>query len=1001
MKKHFFSSWDRGLFFLLLGLFISLGSYAQNITVKGVVKDSKFGDPIIGASVLQKGTTNGTISDMDGNFMLEVPGGSVVVISYIGYKSQEMTVSGSEPLNVMLSEDMEALDEVVVVGYATGSKRTISGAVERIKKEDMNQGVVNNPLESIKGKVAGVVITQNGGDPTSRPSIRVRGTSSLSGGNDPLVIIDGVFGDMDMLNAIAPADIETFTILKDASETAQYGSRGAAGVIVVTTVKGKNGMKTLSYNGTYGISNVYKNLDMLSADQYRGLGQRLGTTVTDRGHNSNWFDEIEQLGYTQNHNLSFGAGTDDSNYRASIGLIDQQGIIKNSGMRNYTAKLDAMQNMFNDKLKIEFGMFGSLKESDNTNDYLKTFYSAASYNPTFPTVKNEDGVWDEDPMANEIHNPMGRLEIKDRETNAYVNVHGRLTYTILEGLKLSAFGSYTYNVKENKRYFPKDIKASMADGGHAERIDNKQNILMGNIQLTYTKDFNEKHHFDALALVEGQKYHYTGFTAKSHAYETDYFGYNNLKAGGDVKYGDVESLENENRISSFMARVNYMYDNRYIITANLRADGSSKLGSENKWGFFPSASAAWVINEEAFMKDVDWLSNLKLRAGYGLTGNQDAIAAYNSLALYKPTGVTSLGGSPMATYGIQRNANPDLRWEVKKTFDVGVDFGIMNGRYSLTADWYHSKTTDMLYNYSVPVPPFIYPTLLANMGEMTNTGFEVALNAGLVQTKDFEFNLGANFSWQKNKLNSLSGTYMGQDLSTSKYIALAQMSGAGFVGNNSVVYMMEGQPVGVYYIPRSLGLSEPDANGHRTYIVDETIDGEPGFNANDGGDRYIAGQAMPKYYLGLNLNFRYKRFDLTTQMNGAFGHKIFNGTSLSYMNLSQFPTYNVMNGAQDDMIFAQDITDYWLEKGNYLNIDYITVGYNFNCEKIKDYVKNVRLTFSVNNVATITGYSGLSPMLNSQTITNITDAGQNTLGIDNKQFYPLSRTYSLGVSVTF
>lgn len=1001
MKKHFFSSWDRGLFFLLLGLFISLGSYAQNITVKGVVKDSKFGDPIIGASVLQKGTTNGTISDMDGNFMLEVPGGSVVVISYIGYKSQEMTVSGSEPLNVMLSEDMEALDEVVVVGYATGSKRTISGAVERIKKEDMNQGVVNNPLESIKGKVAGVVITQNGGDPTSRPSIRVRGTSSLSGGNDPLVIIDGVFGDMDMLNAIAPADIETFTILKDASETAQYGSRGAAGVIVVTTVKGKNGMKTLSYNGMYGISNVYKNLDMLSADQYRGLGQRLGTTVTDRGHNSNWFDEIEQLGYTQNHNLSFGAGTDDSNYRASIGLIDQQGIIKNSGMRNYTAKLDAMQNMFNDKLKIEFGMFGSLKESDNTNDYLKTFYSAASYNPTFPTVKNEDGVWDEDPMANEIHNPMGRLEIKDRETNAYVNVHGRLTYTILEGLKLSAFGSYTYNVKENKRYFPKDIKASMADGGHAERIDNKQNILMGNIQLTYTKDFNEKHHFDALALVEGQKYHYTGFTAKSHAYETDYFGYNNLKAGGDVKYGDVESLENENRISSFMARVNYMYDNRYIITANLRADGSSKLGSENKWGFFPSASAAWVINEEAFMKDVDWLSNLKLRAGYGLTGNQDAIAAYNSLALYKPTGVTSLGGSPMATYGIQRNANPDLRWEVKKTFDVGVDFGIMNGRYSLTADWYHSKTTDMLYNYSVPVPPFIYPTLLANMGEMTNTGFEVALNAGLVQTKDFEFNLGANFSWQKNKLNSLSGTYMGQDLSTSKYIALAQMSGAGFVGNNSVVYMMEGQPVGVYYIPRSLGLSEPDANGHRTYIVDETIDGEPGFNANDGGDRYIAGQAMPKYYLGLNLNFRYKRFDLTTQMNGAFGHKIFNGTSLSYMNLSQFPTYNVMNGAQDDMIFAQDITDYWLEKGNYLNIDYITVGYNFNCEKIKDYVKNVRLTFSVNNVATITGYSGLSPMLNSQTITNITDAGQNTLGIDNKQFYPLSRTYSLGVSVTF
>lgn len=740
---------------------------------------------------------------------------------------------------------------------------------------------------------------------------------------------------------------------------------------------------------------------MLSAAQYRATAQKLGMSPNDLGHSTNWFDEIEQLGYTQNHNLSFGAGNEDSNYRASVGLIDQQGIIKNSGMRNYTAKLDAMQTMFDNKLKIEFGMFGSLKETNYTNDYEKTFYSAASYNPTFPTTVNEDGTWDEDPMANEIQNPMGRLEIKDRETNAYVNVHGRLTYTILEGLKLSAFGSYTYNVKENKRYFPKDIKASIADGGHAERVDNKQNILMGNIQLTYTKDFNEKHHFDALALVEGQKYHYTGFTAKSHAYETDYFTYNNLKAGGDVKYGDVESLENENRIASFMARVNYMFDNRYIITANLRADGSSKLGMDNKWGFFPSASAAWVINEEAFMEDVDWLSNLKLRAGYGLTGNQDAIAAYNSLMLYQPTGVTSLGGSPMATYGIQRNANPDLRWEVKKTFDVGVDFGVLNGRYSLTADWYHSKTTDMLYQYDVPVPPFVFPTLLANMGEMTNTGVELALNAGLVQTKDFDFNLGVNFSWQKNKLNSLSGTYMGEELSTSKYIPIANMSGAGFVGNNNVVYMMEGQPVGVFYIPRCLGLSEADADGKHTYILDETIDGQEGFNANDGGDRYIAGQAMPKYYLGLNLNFRYKRFDLTTQMNGAFGHKIFNGTSLAYMNLSQFPTYNVMDGAQDAMIFAQDISDYWLESGNYLNIEYITLGYNFNCEKINKYVKNIRLSFSVNNVATISGYSGLSPMLNSQTISNVTDPGANTLGVDNKEFYPLSRTYSLGVSVTF
>lgn len=400
------------------------------------------------------------------------------------------------------------------------------------------------------------------------------------------------------------------------------------------------------------------------------------------------------------------------------------------------------------------------------------------------------------------------------------------------------------------------------------------------------------------------------------------------------------------------------------------------------------------------MKDIDWLSQLKLRAGYGLTGNQDAISAYNSLALMSPNGVTAVNGTSTATYGFTRNANPDLRWEVKKTFDVGVDASIFEGRYKLTADWYTSKTTDLLYNYAVPVPPFVYPELLANLGEMTNSGVKIALNGGIVKTKDFDFNLGVNFSYQKNKLNSLSGTYMGQELQAKQYMDLASMSGAGFVGNNRVVYQMVGQPVGVFYIPRSLGLTPAlDENGNAidgryVYKMDESIDGKAGLDTNDGGDRYIAGQAMPKYYLGLNLNFRYKRFDLTSQMNGAFGHKIFNGTSLAYMNLSQFPTYNALADAADKRIFDQSISDYWLEKGNYLHIDYITLGYNINCAKIEKYVKNIRLTFSVNNVATLTGYSGLSPLINSTTV-------GGDLGMDNKQFYPLSRTYSLGLNVNF
>lgn len=299
-----------------------------------------------------------------------------------------------------------------------------------------------------------------------------------------------------------------------------------------------------------------------------------------------------------------------------------------------------------------------------------------------------------------------------------------------------------------------------------------------------------------------------------------------------------------------------------------------------------------MLNEEAFLKDVDWLSQLKLRAGYGLTGNQDAIEAYNSLALMSPNGVTSVNGNSTATYGFTRNSNPDLRWEVKKTFDVGVDAGILDGRFTLTADWYTSKTTDLLYKYAVPVPPFVYPELLANLGEMTNSGVELAVSGGIVKTKDFDFNMGVNFSYQKNKLNSLSGSYMGQELQAKQYMDLSSMSGAGFVGNNRVVYQMVGQPVGVFYIPRCLGLTPAlDENGNAiegryVYNLDQTIDGKEGLDTNDGGDRYIAGQAMPKYYLGMNFSFRYKRFDLMTQMNGAFGHKIFNGTSLAYMNLS-------------------------------------------------------------------------------------------------------------------
>lgn len=996
MYVNFKKSTKAFLMTVLSSMLMILSASAQTgstINVRGTVKDVA-GEPIIGASILLQGTTSGVVTDYDGNFSIQAPGNGTLVISYVGYITQTIAIQNKNSIEVILQEDMELLDEVVVIGYATGSTRTISGAVEKVGREDMNAGVIVNPLDALKGKVAGVNIQKTGGDPTAGSAIRIRGTTSLSGGNDPLVVIDGVFGDLALLNALSPSDIESFTILKDASETAQYGSRGASGVIVVTTQKGKAGTKSINYDGTFGVEDVYKTINMLNADGYRAAVESMGyANALDKGANTNFMQEMLQTGYTQNHRISFGGGTAETNFRASLGVIDQKGIIKNNSMRNYTAKIDGSQLYFDNKLKLDLGMFGSKRESRYVNDYQKTFYSAASFNPTFPNTQNDDGTWPEDPNANEVDNPLGRLTISDKEDNAYLSTNGRLTWAINDNLNLSAFGSYTYNAKENMNYIPTNIKQGVREGrGKAYRGMNKSNILMGNISLNYKKMFQNSR-LDALALIEGQNYNYTGFGANARGFDTNFFGYDNLAAGAVVKYGDVSSYKNGYSLNSFLGRVNYMYANRYIATVNMRFDGSSKLGENNKWGFFPSASLAWVMSEESFLKDINEINEIKWRVGYGRTGNQDAISAYNSLLLMGPSGLTSVNGVPTVTYGYNRNANPDLRWETKDMFDVGMDASFFDRKLTATIDYYYSRTKDLLYNYDVPVPPFVHPKLLANLGEMENSGLEVSLGITPLRTEDMELTVSGNMAFQKNKLLSLSGTYMGQELNAAEYMQLARINGAGFQGGNTyVTYQVVGQPLGVFYLPKSNGIIN-DGLGSYSYNI-LNLDEDPAINLNNGADRYFAGQAMPKVIMGTNISFRYKAFDIQTQMNGAFGHKIYNGTSLSYMNMNVFPTYNVLPDAPEKKIFDSTVTDYWLEKGDYLHIAYVTLGYNFNVEKMKNWVNSIRLTASVNNLHTFTNYSGLSPMINSTTV-------NEELGLDDKRFYPLSRTYSLGLSINF
>lgn len=880
------------------------------------------------------------------------------------------------------------MDEIVAVGYATGNQRTISGSVDKVSERRMNKGYVSNSLNALSGQAAGVSISSGANRAAVLSAVRVRGTTSLTGGNDPLVIIDGVSSDLSTLSSVYPADIESFTILKDASETAQYGSRGASGVIEVATKKGRSGDFRISYDGSFGVEAVYKNMEMLSADDFRSVAGQRNIDILDLGNNTNFPKEMTRVGFVQNHHIALGGGSESSNYRASLGVMDRNSVVRTNDMQNFTVKLDLSQQAFQDRLTLDMGVFGSLQKNGYLTDLQKTFYSAATFNPTFPNHPNtETGSWDQITNASQITNPLAWLEVQDDESNAHFNTHLKLTLKLSSHLKFTAFGSYTYNVIDNSQYLPTSVWAH----GQAYKGERKMEDLLGNLLLSYSNNWG-RHQLDVLGLAEAQKNILTGFYTTVTNFSTDKFGYNNLQAGAVRLWEGTNSYYEDPRLSSFLGRVNYVYAGRYVATVNARADASSKVGENNKWGFFPSVSVAWVVSEEAFMKQFSFLNNLKIRAGYGLSGNQGAIDSYNSLQLVKPNGVVSVGGTPTVTMGVIRNANPDLKWEVKRTANAGIDIGFFNNRLLMTLDYYHSKTTDMLYLYDVSVPPFAYNKLLANLGSMRNTGVELGMGITPLQTKDMELSVNVNVSFQWNKLLSLSGVYKGEEMSAPEYTSISDLNGAGFHGGyNHIVYQIVGQPLGVFYLPHCTGLTKMENGGYKYEIAD--LNGG-GVDLEDGEDRYIAGQATPKTMLGSNISFRYKQFDISLQINGAFGHKIYNGTSLSYMNMNSFPDYNVLKKAPEQNIQDQTATDYWLEKGDYINFDYLTVGWNIPLGGWRKYVQSLRLSCSVNNLATITGYSGLSPMINSYIV-------NNTLGIDDKRSYPVYRSYTFGLSFQF
>ena len=541
----------------------------------------------------------------------------------------------------------------------------------------MNKGLVTNSLSALSGQSAGVQVSSGDNRMAMLSSVRVRGTTSLTGGNDPLVIIDGVSSDLATLSTIYPADIESFTILKNAAETAQYGSRGASGVIEVTTKKGHGGQFHISYDGNIGFENTYKKLHMLNREEYINTAQILGLPYYDGGHDVDYQDAITRTGFVQNHHVAFSGGTDNSNYRTSIGLMSHNTVVRSNDYKNFVAKLDISQKAFDDRLTIDLGVYGSSQKNCDIFDEQGLFYSAAAMNPTISKEKNADSGWSKNTTASQINNPMALLQEQDHEKNLNFNTHVKLAYQIWPNLKLSAFGSYSFTSTEHSQYLPTWVWAQ----GQAFRGERKSEDWLGNLSVYYWWDFNSENRIEATGLMEYQRNTLTGFNTTVKGFTSNEFGYNNLQAGSLRPYGGTASSYERPSLASFMGSAKYLLLHRYTFGLTLRADGSSKVGKDNRWGLFPSASFEWDVLKESFFHHIPFFSQFKVRLGSGISGNLGGIDSYNSLEMYQPVGIIPTYDTPSVTLGYASNANPELKWETRGTFNIGVDMGLWKSNH--------------------------------------------------------------------------------------------------------------------------------------------------------------------------------------------------------------------------------------------------------------------------------------------------------------------------------
>ncbi len=992
---------------LLYGLFwlfsiLSMANFAfaadQTNSITGRITDEQ-GAAVVGATVSILNSSSATSTDANGNYVLsnQTLGSKTVVVNMIGYERFQTTLtvaSGENKLDITLTAVSDELEEVVVIGYGTARRKQVTGSISSVTPEEFNRGVVSSPDQLLAGKVAGLTVNRSGGDPTAGSTMQLRGPSSLTASSSPLYVIDGIVGAN--IELIAPDDIVSMDVMKDASSTAIYGSRAANGVIFVTTKRGKSGAPVLSYSGYAATETVSNRVNVLTAAEHKAFVEENGLTVapTETGYDTDWQKAITRPGVSHNHNLSLTGGSEGTRYNASLNYFNNQGIVKRSGVEKIVARVGVDQNAFEDRLKLSFNLANSINTSQHI-DY-GIFNGAARFVPTSPIMSDDPqygqyGGYFQVVGRTGYMNPVAMLNQRD-ETRSNNTLLGnfKADLKIIDGLIWSNILSYQRTHWDRNYYMARTDFDSFALGrGFADRTALKHidKILESYLNYNFTRDL---HSFDAMA---GYSYQRTknddGLRGTAVGFMSDDLLDNNLNLGalpdGYNPYSDFPHIKESLLISAY-GRIGYNYDEKYLLSASIRRDGSSKFGVNNRWATFPSISAAWRLTRESFMQDQQLFSELKLRAGYGVSGNQN-IDPYRSIIMFGPRdGQFFYNGKWVNAYGVNQNENPDLKWESTSMFNVGLDFEILRGRIGGTIEYYNKETKDLLYEYDVPSPPYQFNRLLANGASMNNQGVEVVLNANVYKNDNFRYSTTVNFARNVNEVGSLSSNIENIGVS-QRYEGSIGLE--GWTGQTASI-VLPGQPLGTFYVAKYIGYDD---------VAKRTIYQKPSgelvtqdqISAPD--DYQIMGYALPKFTYGWNNNFAYKNWDLNIFLRGVYGNQIFNATRADLSRLQQANVTNISKDALEEGIFETPLiaSSRFLEDGSFLRLDNMTLGYRFDTSATK-YFKQARMYVTAQNLFTLTDYTGVDPELS---------LGGLSPGIDNRSYYPKTRSFILGVNLTF